>query len=76
MYWSTDARSPKCCLVLNATAIILGHNHPSGDNTPSEGDIRATDEVVAALSTLSVIVHDHLIVGKETEYSFRKNGML
>ena len=66
----------KRCLVLNASAIILVHNHPSGDTSPSDEDIRTTDDVVAALSTLSVVVHDHLIVGKETEYSFRKNGMI
>ncbi|SDY76009.1 RadC family protein [Citreimonas salinaria] len=66
----------KRCLVLNASAIILVHNHPSGDTTPSAQDVRMTDEVIAALSTLSVTVHDHVIVGKEAEYSFRRNGVL
>lgn len=63
-------------LELGATAIILVHNHPSGDPTPSEADISMTRTIVAALTPLSIVVHDHLIIGKGSELSFRGTGLL
>ncbi len=66
----------KRALELHATALILVHNHPSGDPTPSRPDIEMTREIKAALGTLSVVVHDHIIVGNGTWLSFRKEGLL
>ncbi|RVV97870.1 JAB domain-containing protein [Mesobaculum littorinae] len=66
----------KRALELNASALILVHNHPSGDPTPSESDIAMTRRIEAALSAVDVTLHDHLIVGKETELSFRGSGYL
>ncbi|WP_340110611.1 RadC family protein [Pikeienuella sp. HZG-20] len=61
----------KRALELNAAAIILVHNHPSGDPTPSYDDIVMTRRIEAACDAVGIIVHDHIIVGKETDVSFR-----
>jgi DNA repair protein RadC len=61
---------------LHATALILVHNHPSGDPTPSRDDIVMTQRIDAALSTLSVRLHDHVIVGNGRYVSFRREGLL
>jgi len=66
----------KRCLDLQATAIILVHNHPSGDPTPSRADIEMTAEIKAACAILGVVVHDHLIVGNGRHLSFRREGLL
>ena len=66
----------KRALELNASALILVHNHPSGDPTPSESDIEMTQRVEAAARALSVTLHDHIIVGKSRELSFRAQGLL
>ncbi|MBE1284513.1 MAG: DNA repair protein RadC [Rhodobacteraceae bacterium] len=66
----------KRALELNATALILVHNHPSGDPTPSESDIVMTDQILQACSALGITLHDHLIIGKSTELSFRTEGYL
>ena len=63
-------------LELNAAAIILVHNHPSGDPTPSQADIDMTRAIEAAARTLRIDLHDHLIVGKSAELSFRAEGLL
>jgi DNA repair protein RadC len=59
-----------------ATAIVLVHNHPSGDPTPSFVDIKMTRTIVAALKCIEVIVHDHLIIGKEGHASFKELGLM
>lgn len=66
----------KRALELNASALILVHNHPSGDPTPSPADIDMTERVRAAAETLGLTLHDHLIVGKQSELSFRAEGLL
>ena len=63
-------------LELNASAMILVHNHPSGDPTPSQSDITMTRQIIAAAETMGITVHDHLIVGKSSELSFRSSGLL
>ena len=63
-------------LDLNASALILVHNHPSGDPTPSEPDIQMTRRIVQAAETMGIVVHDHLIIGKDRELSFRGAGLL
>jgi DNA repair protein RadC len=63
-------------LELSAAAVILVHNHPSGDPKPSAADIAVTREIVAATQTISVKVHDHLIIGRNGEASFRNLGLL
>jgi DNA repair protein RadC len=59
------------CLELSATALILVHNHPSGDPTPSAADLRMTSEIEVAAKLFGIILHDHLIVGKERCISIR-----
>ena len=66
----------KRALELNASALILVHNHPSGDPTPSQSDISMTAQVQAAAAVLGITLHDHLIVGKGREISFRAEGYL
>ncbi len=66
----------KRALELNASAILLVHNHPSGDPTPSQSDIDMTGKIVAALAPLGITVHDHLIIGTSQELSFRSEGYL
>lgn len=66
----------KRALELNASAIILVHNHPSGDPTPSRADVDMTRQIERAASAVGVTVHDHVIVGKETDTSFRSQGLL
>jgi DNA repair protein RadC len=66
----------KRALELSSTAIILVHNHPSGDPTPSRADIDMTRLIIAAGKPLGVSVHDHIIVGREGHASFRSMGLL
>ena len=66
----------KRALELNASAIILVHNHPSGDPTPSDADIAVTRQIKDAAETLSITLHDHLVIGAAEEFSFRAHGYL
>ncbi len=66
----------KRALELNASALILVHNHPSGDPTPSSEDIAMTGQVATAAQALGLTLHDHLIIGKSAELSFRAEGLL
>jgi DNA repair protein RadC len=61
----------KRALELSATAIILVHNHPSGDPTPSRADIQMTQQIIAVAQPLGIGVHDHIIVGKEGHASLK-----
>lgn len=63
-------------LELQATALILVHNHPSGDPTPSRADLDMTQEVKAAAAVLGIVLHDHLVVGNGRHLSFRREGLL
>jgi len=66
----------KRTLELSATALILVHNHPSGDPTPSQSDISMTQQIESACIALGLSLHDHLIVGKSRELSFKSEGYL
>lgn len=66
----------KRALELNASSIIMVHNHPSGDPTPSREDINMTGRVIAACEAIDVTVHDHVVIGKDAEVSFRSTGLL
>ena len=66
----------KRALELGATAVILVHNHPSGDPTPSRADIAMTREVKVAADALGITLHDHLIIGNGRHLSFRREGLL
>jgi DNA repair protein RadC len=66
----------KRALELSSTAIVLVHNHPSGDPTPSRADIEMTKQIVAAAKPLGILVHDHIIVGKQGHASFRGLGLI
>ncbi len=63
-------------LELSASALILVHNHPSGDPSPSAADIAVTKEVVAAAKTMAIAVHDHLIVGRHGVESLKGRGLM
>lgn len=63
-------------LELNASALILVHNHPSGDPSPSEADVIMTRRIIDAAEVMEITVHDHLIIGKSRELSFRAQGLL
>ena len=66
----------KRALELNASALILVHNHPSGDPTPSDADLSMTSQIQDACQALGLVLHDHLIIGKERELSFRAQQYL
>jgi DNA repair protein RadC len=66
----------KRALELGAAALIVVHNHPSGDPSPSKADIAITRDIAAALRALDIALHDHLIVGREKHASFRGLGLL
>lgn len=66
----------KRALELNASAMILVHNHPSGLAEPSAEDIDMTKQVVGAAKALGLVVHDHLIVGAGEPFSFKANGLI
>lgn len=66
----------KRALELNASALILVHNHPSGDPAPSQADIALTRQVETGAKALGLVLHDHIIIGKSTELSLRGAGYL
>ena len=66
----------KRALELNASALILVHHHPSGDPTPSKADIDMTNKLYALASQFNIVVHDHLIIGRVDEVSFKNLGLL
>ncbi len=63
-------------LELSATAIILVHNHPSGDPTPSRADIEMTHKVIEACKPLAITVHDHIIIGRDGHASLRGMSLI
>ena len=66
----------KRALELSATAIILVHNHPSGDPTPSRADIQMTQAIVEVAQPLGIAVHDHIIVGKDGHASLKARQLI
>jgi DNA repair protein RadC len=66
----------KRALELGAQALIVVHNHPSGDLTPSEADVAMTKELRAAANHLGLVLHDHLIIARGGHASFRALGLL
>ena len=63
-------------LALEASAIILAHNHPSGDSTPSQSDIDMTFMIVETCNAVGISVHDHLVIGREDIASFKMLGLM
>ena len=66
----------KRALEFSASFLILAHNHPSGDPTPSKADIAMTREITAAAKALGITVHDHLVIGRAGHSSFKALGLL
>ena len=66
----------KRALALNAAALILVHNHPSGSTQPSRADIQITHKIVEAARLLGVTVHDHVIIGREGHTSLKAKGLM
>lgn len=66
----------KRALELGASAVILVHNHPSGDPTPSASDVEMTKQIVDAAKTLDIAVHDHLIIGRNGHTSLKQLGLM
>ena len=66
----------KRALEHGASAVILVHNHPSGDPSPSRADIALTKEIAKAGAPMGVTVHDHLVIGRSRHVSFRETGLL
>ncbi len=66
----------KRALELGATALILVHNHPSGDSNPSQADIDMTRQILAAAAPFGIIVHDHLIISRNGHTSFKSLGII
>jgi DNA repair protein RadC len=66
----------KRALELNASAIIMVHNHPSGDPTPSKDDVAITKAVAAAAEKLGILLHDHVVVGRHGHASLRSLGLI
>jgi DNA repair protein RadC len=66
----------RCALELSASALILLHNHPSGDPTPSAADVDMTRQIIDAVRPLKIVVHDHLVVGRDGIASFKALGLI
>ncbi|HPR57325.1 MAG TPA: DNA repair protein RadC [Bacteroidales bacterium] len=66
----------KIAIENGATSLILGHNHPSGNTTPSSADINLTDKIVGAGKLLDINILDHIIIGADKYYSFADNGQI
>lgn len=66
----------KAALHFNAAAVILAHNHPSGDSKPSHADKAITERLKKALNLVDIRVLDHVIVGSDKSYSFAEHGLL
>jgi DNA repair protein RadC len=66
----------KRALELHAAALILVHNHPSGDPTPSPDDMAMTQQIKLAVEALAIVLHDHIVIGNGQWLSFRKEGLL
>ena len=66
----------KRALILNASALIAVHNHPSGDPTPSRDDIEMTRQLKAAAEALGLELHDHVVIGHGKHTSFRSAALL
>lgn len=66
----------KKALLLNASSIILLHNHPSGELKPSAADIKTTNEIILALKNLEIKILDHLIIGGSGYFSFKEEGLI
>jgi DNA repair protein RadC len=63
-------------LELRASAIIMVHNHPSGDPTPSQADVEMTKQVSQALDAVGITLHDHVIVGRNHHTSFKSQRLI
>jgi len=66
----------KAALLANAAAIVVAHNHPSGDPTPSPEDAKLTARLVSAGTLLGIPVLDHVVIGTASHFSFREAGRL
>ena len=66
----------KRALEENAAAILVGHNHPSGNKNPSQDDLQITKKIKSACQTIDISLHDHLIVTSEGFYSFSDHGVI
>lgn len=66
----------KHALAAGATAIILVHNHPSGDPKPSKADVEMTRHIAEIGKLLGIALHDHIVIGGKGHYSFKSNGLL
>lgn len=66
----------KRALEIGASSVILVHNHPSGDVSPSKADVDVTKQIVLAARTLGIEVHDHIIIGAKAHFSFKAKGMI
>jgi DNA repair protein RadC len=66
----------KKALELSASALILVHNHPSGDPSPSQADIEMTNQLKSLAESFNIVLHDHLIIGRHAEVSFKNVGLL
>ncbi len=64
------------CLELNATAVLLAHNHPSGEPTPSREDIAMTAELVRVTGAMGIAVHDHVVIGRGKWLSFKSERLM
>ncbi len=66
----------KRALTLSASAMIIVHNHPSEDPTPSIADIHMTKQLDENSKSLGIVLHNHLIIAHDSEYSFKSEGLL
>jgi len=66
----------KRVIQVGAAAVVLAHNHPSGNLNPSRADIDITDKLKAACSTIDCALHDHIIITDDGQYSFAEHGLI
>lgn len=66
----------KKAVLVDATAVIIAHNHPSGKCKPSKSDIVITKNIITALNIFNIVLHDHVIITNQRYFSFKEHGML
>lgn len=66
----------KRAILIDASSVILIHNHPSGDTKPSRADVEVTKQIMKALEIFNINLHDHLIISNKSHFSFKTNGLI
>jgi len=74
--YARPAEAVRAAILVNAYGVIMVHNHPSGDPTPSDPDKTFTEKLARSCQDLGIALHDHVIIGENTHFSFAEEGLI